>query len=331
MMTEGPPQVPGQKEGACAGGVSTSGWTEEEQGRLEEALRDYPSDRYSIAAQCAKAAIFLPRKSVRDVAARIRLMPCSSNAASASSRYYAGDLGEDDDDFSRRVDQLLRANVEVIARIRDNLHKIDLLDNIPLMREFDRNVAAAFALLRRLENAKMPPFPVRVNTMFLGGGCSSNESAAAFDGNGDATPTTARPTAAHPHAGRSAAHPTLGGQGQGQGQGRQQHRPAAAAKTQNQATADHRRGGFRRPPRGGPGLTVAVSPPPSVPQQVTASNDDDDHDHHDDDDDDDANPTTARASLVPTVEPTAGQLPHQTAAAPPQPTDNDLASPSSPA
>jgi len=146
-------------------------WTEDEQARLEATLREYPSEQYSVATQCAQAAARLPKKSIRDVGARLRTAPGVAMPKSA-----------EENEFSRRIEDLLKANIDVIGKMRDNLHKIDLLDNIPLMGEFDRNVAAAFSLLRRLD-AKMPPFPVRVNTMYLAAGHASNASADAFDSN----------------------------------------------------------------------------------------------------------------------------------------------------
>lgn len=141
--------------------ASPESWSDEEQASLEATLREFPSSKYSIVTQCAKAAAKLPRKTIRDVGARLRTMPR-------------------EEETDRRIENLLKANVDIIGKMRDNLHKIDLLDNIPLMGEFDRNVAATFSLLRQLD-AQMPPFPVRVNTMYLAAGHASNASADAFD------------------------------------------------------------------------------------------------------------------------------------------------------
>ena len=55
--------------------------------------------------------------------------------------------------------------------MRENLQKIQLMDNIPLMRRFDQNVRATFETLEALESeAQMPPFPLEVTTMYLAGG-----------------------------------------------------------------------------------------------------------------------------------------------------------------
>lgn len=171
-------------------------WTDEEQASLEATLLEFPATQHSVATQCAQAAARLPNKSIRDVGARLRNMPQPQ---------------PDDDDVSRRIDDILRANMEVIGKMRDNLHKIDLLENIPLMGEFDRNVAGAFALLRKL-NAKMPPFPVRVNTMYLANGHASNASADAFDEVSGVAPATTdqqayQPAPATSSSSEQLAHP----------------------------------------------------------------------------------------------------------------------------
>ena len=55
--------------------------------------------------------------------------------------------------------------------MRENLQKIQLMDNIPLMRRFDQNVRATFETLEALDSeSQMPPFPLEVNTMYLAGG-----------------------------------------------------------------------------------------------------------------------------------------------------------------
>ena len=40
----------------------------------------------------------------------------------------------------------------VVSEMRENLHKIQLMDNIPLMRRFDANVRATFETLEALES-----------------------------------------------------------------------------------------------------------------------------------------------------------------------------------
>ena len=57
--------------------------------------------------------------------------------------------------------------------MRENLQKISLVDNIPLMKKFDDNVQAIFELLEQLDT-KTPPFPVEVNTMFLANAIDAN-------------------------------------------------------------------------------------------------------------------------------------------------------------
>ena len=49
-------------------------WTEAEQKQLETLARRYPSSEHSLVTQCAKIAAGLPRKSIRDVGARLRLL-----------------------------------------------------------------------------------------------------------------------------------------------------------------------------------------------------------------------------------------------------------------
>ena len=49
-------------------------WTEAEQKQLETLARRYPSSEHSLVSQCAKIAAGLPRKSIRDVGARLRLL-----------------------------------------------------------------------------------------------------------------------------------------------------------------------------------------------------------------------------------------------------------------
>ena len=48
----------------------------------------------------------------------------------------------------------------VVSEMRENLHKIQLMDNVPVMRRFDANVRATFETLEALDSeAQMPPFP----------------------------------------------------------------------------------------------------------------------------------------------------------------------------
>jgi hypothetical protein len=75
----------------------------------------------------------------------------------------------------------LQENVAVISDMRENLQKISLVDNIPLMKKFNDNVAATFALLEQLD-AKTPPFPVEVNSMFLNNPIGDLNGAPAADG-----------------------------------------------------------------------------------------------------------------------------------------------------
>ena len=47
-------------------------WTEEEQRALEAGMVRYPPDRFDLVQRYVKIAAMLPRKSVRDVALRVR-------------------------------------------------------------------------------------------------------------------------------------------------------------------------------------------------------------------------------------------------------------------
>ena len=47
-------------------------WTEEEQRALESGMQRYPADRFDAVQRYVKVAAMLPRKSVRDVALRVR-------------------------------------------------------------------------------------------------------------------------------------------------------------------------------------------------------------------------------------------------------------------
>mmetsp|Transcript_6518 Transcript_6518/g.7722 ORF Transcript_6518/g.7722 Transcript_6518/m.7722 type:complete len:164 (-) Transcript_6518:258-749(-) len=144
-----------QEHGIFPYGVAPpESWSTEEQRSLEETLREFPMEKSSFLNQCTKIAERLPKKSIRDVAIRIRYhMPC---------------IQGEEQGLWQRVEQLSETNIQIIKTIRENLHNINLADNIPLMREFDRNIAESFALLGRLDT-KLPPFPVRVNTMYLSG------------------------------------------------------------------------------------------------------------------------------------------------------------------
>ena len=84
-------------------------------------------------------------------------------------------------ELDRRASAILQENVAVISDMRENLQKISLVDNIPLMKKFNDNVAATFALLEQLD-AKTPPFPVEVNTMFLNNPIGDLNGAPAADG-----------------------------------------------------------------------------------------------------------------------------------------------------
>ena len=61
-------------------------WTEAEQKQLETLARRYPSSEHSLVSQCAKIAAGLPRKSIRDVGARLRLLALDPLATSQPAR-----------------------------------------------------------------------------------------------------------------------------------------------------------------------------------------------------------------------------------------------------
>ena len=140
-------------------------WTESEQKQLDVLARRFPSADYSIVTQCAKIAAGLPRKSIRDVGARLRslavdpLAHAPHPARPGTARHAA---------LEKQCRALLSANVAVVSEMRENLTKIELLANIPLMRRFDANVRATFEALEGLD-AQLPPFPLEVNTMYLAG------------------------------------------------------------------------------------------------------------------------------------------------------------------
>ena len=142
-------------------------WTEAEQKQLETLARRYPSSEHSLVTQCAKIAAGLPRKSIRDVGARLRLLALDPLATSQPARPGTARHAA----LEKQCRDLLQQNVAVVSEMRENLQKIQLMDNIPLMRRFDANVRATFETLEALESeAQMPPFPLEVNTMYLAGG-----------------------------------------------------------------------------------------------------------------------------------------------------------------
>ena len=61
-------------------------WTEAEQKQLETLARRYPSSEHSLVTQCAKIAAGLPRKSIRDVGARLRLLALDPLATAQPAR-----------------------------------------------------------------------------------------------------------------------------------------------------------------------------------------------------------------------------------------------------
>ena len=152
---------------ATLGTARPAAWTEAEQKQLEQLARRYPSSEHSLVTQCAKIAAGLPRKSIRDVGARLRLLALDPLATAQPARPGTARHAA----LEKQCRDLLQQNVAVVSEMRENLHKIQLMDNIPLMRRFDANVRATFETLEALESeAQMPPFPLEVNTMYLAGG-----------------------------------------------------------------------------------------------------------------------------------------------------------------
>ena len=97
---------------------------------------------------------------------RLRAVARDPRAAGDGSpaRHWDGRLEAAD----ARCSALLAENVALVSDMRENLQQIQLMPNIPLMRRFRDNVAAAFGALDALD-ADLPPFPVEVNTMYVGG------------------------------------------------------------------------------------------------------------------------------------------------------------------
>ena len=71
---------------ATLGTARPAAWTEAEQKQLEQLARRYPSSEHSLVTQCAKIAAGLPRKSIRDVGARLRLLALDPLATSQPAR-----------------------------------------------------------------------------------------------------------------------------------------------------------------------------------------------------------------------------------------------------
>ena len=68
-------------------------WTEAEQKQLETLARRYPSSEHSLVTQCAKIAAGLPRKSIRDVGARLRLLALDPLATFFGQLFWASEDG----------------------------------------------------------------------------------------------------------------------------------------------------------------------------------------------------------------------------------------------
>ena len=71
---------------ATLGTARPAAWTEAEQKQLEQLARRYPSSEHSLVTQCAKIAAGLPRKSIRDVGARLRLLALDPLATAQPAR-----------------------------------------------------------------------------------------------------------------------------------------------------------------------------------------------------------------------------------------------------
>ena len=125
---------------ATLGTARPAAWTEAEQKQLETLARRYPSSEHSLVTQCAKIAAGLPRKSIRDVGARLRLLALDPLATAQPARPGTARHAA----LEKQCRELLQQNVAVVSEMRENLHKIQLMDNIPLMRRFDANVRATF-------------------------------------------------------------------------------------------------------------------------------------------------------------------------------------------
>ena len=67
-----------------------------------------------------------------------------------------------------RAQALESDNVLLLSQMRAHLSEVSLLENIPLMRQFNDNIAEALRALDTLD-VRTPLFPVRVNTMYLSG------------------------------------------------------------------------------------------------------------------------------------------------------------------
>mmetsp|Transcript_5304 Transcript_5304/g.11907 ORF Transcript_5304/g.11907 Transcript_5304/m.11907 type:complete len:209 (+) Transcript_5304:107-733(+) len=143
-------------------------WSEEEQAVLEERIRRFPPNKdVAVTERLIAISQVLPRKTVRDVALRMRWME------SASSQNEGKDImlmniqsGEKlvEKEALTRVHAMLDENVRLINDIRKNIQtgkNAENLDCLVRLQEGLRSSMVWFSSLRR-KHSHLPYLPVRL-------------------------------------------------------------------------------------------------------------------------------------------------------------------------
>jgi len=164
-------------------------WSEAEQQELEAALKKFPQDKFSPLGRYIKMSALFPKKSVRDVALRVKWLSKREekkkkkghDSSSKKSRQDKADkvgsaawqrqqaLGEKQNAAYTPITDVLDQNLVVIKQIQQNMMHNKVRENTDLLLKFRDNLMKAHGAMAGIGGImkQMPPLPAQVNTQLL--------------------------------------------------------------------------------------------------------------------------------------------------------------------
>jgi hypothetical protein len=191
-----------------AGWGITLEWTEEEQRTLEQLMLRYQPTQMDPLQRHVRIAAGLPRKSVRDVALRVRWthlqhqlkqrtgldprrpgiapMPPKPMLPTAAPmpQLLSPPVADGPPTIEGPIAHLLDANLAILNQFRSNMSAFKVHDNTQLLVQFRDNILNILHLMEAMGGvmAQLPQLPVRLNVDLANNFLPSRPAALAYDG-----------------------------------------------------------------------------------------------------------------------------------------------------
>merc|ERR1711977_577914 len=162
-------------------------WSEAEQQELEAALKKFPQDKFSPLGRYIKMSALFPKKSVRDVALRVKWLSkreekkkkkghdsskkrqdkgAKADSVAWQRQQQPSALGEKANQLYGPITEVLDQNIVVIKQIQQNMMHNKVRENTELLLKFRDNILKASNTMNNINGImkQMPPLPAQVNT-----------------------------------------------------------------------------------------------------------------------------------------------------------------------